>query len=40
MGRTKCKEDFLMEYGGEIEMLRKGLSLRVVKNGRDELSTH
>ena len=31
MGRTKCKVDFLMEYGGEIEMLRGGLSLRVVK---------
>ena len=30
MGRTKCKVDFLMEYGGVIEMLRGGLSLRVV----------
>ena len=31
MGRTKCKVDYMMEYGGEIEMLRGGLSLRVVK---------
>ena len=31
MGRTKCKADYLMEYGGEIEMLRGGLSLRGVK---------
>ena len=30
MGRTKCKVDYLMEYGGEIEMLVDGLSLRRV----------
>ena len=32
MGRTKCKVDYLMEYGGEIEMLRGGLSLRRVRS--------
>lgn len=32
MGRTKCKVDYLMEYGGEVEMLRIGLSLRRVRN--------
>ena len=32
MGRTKCKVDYLMEYGGEIEMLRSGLSLRRVRS--------
>lgn len=32
MGRTKCKVDYMMEYGGEIEMLRGGLSLRRVRN--------
>ncbi len=32
MGRTKCKVDYLMEYGGEIEMLRRGLTLRRVRS--------
>ena len=32
MGRTKCKVDYMMEYGGEIEMLRGGLSLRLVRS--------
>ena len=32
MGRTKCEVDYLMEYGGEIEMLRGGLSLRRVRS--------
>lgn len=32
MGRTKCKVDYMMEYGEEIEMLRSGLSLRRVRS--------
>ena len=32
MGRTKCRVDYMMEYGGEIEMLRGGLSLRRVRS--------
>lgn len=32
MGRTKCKVDYMMEYGGEIEMLKGGLSLRRVRS--------
>lgn len=32
MGRTKCKVDYMMEYGGEIELLRSGFSLRRVRS--------
>ena len=32
MGRTKCKVDYMIEYGGEIELLRGGLSLRRVRS--------
>ena len=32
MGRTKCKVDYMMEYGGEIELLRSGFSLRQVRS--------
>ena len=32
MGRTKCKVDYMMEYGEEIELLRGGLSLRRVRS--------
>jgi len=35
MERT-IKIEYLMEYGGEIEMLRGGLFLRQVKKGRVE----
>lgn len=32
MGKTKCKVDYMMEYGGEIKLLRSGLSLRRVRS--------
>jgi hypothetical protein len=32
MGRTKCKVDYMMEYGREIELLRSGFSLRQVRS--------
>lgn len=32
MGRTKCKVDYLMEYGREIELLSSGFSLRRVRS--------
>lgn len=32
MGRTKCKVDYMMEYGEEIELLSSGFSLRRVRS--------
>lgn len=32
MGRTKSKVDYMMEYEGEIELLRSGFSLRRVRS--------
>lgn len=34
MGRIKCKVDYIMEYGGEIEMLRGGLRIVKKQSGR------
>ena len=32
MGRTKVKDDYLMEYADDIRLLRDGLSLRKVRS--------